>query len=96
MTVHEIFTVRDSYTIITLVFFMQLNTSNSCHFKFTVTFPLALDNFETLLYNERKIVDLCSNFITASVAFTVESVSFIILAYTKINGSSFIIGVSEL
>ena len=75
---------------------MQLRTSNSCHFEFIATSPLALDNFETLFYNERRIVDLRSNFITASVAISVESVSFIILAYTNINGSSFIIGVSEL
>lgn len=83
---HEIFLLLElKFGII------QLHTSTSCHFKFV---PPALDNFETLLYNKGKRVDLQSNFITAMVTISVESFSFIILAYTGTNGSSFAIGVS--
>ena len=73
---------------------MQLHSSSSCRFNFVSTTPLALDNFETQFYNQGKRVDFGSNFITALVAISVESFSFVILAYTSNNGSSFTIGVS--
>ena len=59
--------------------------------------PLALDDFERVIFNGEHKISLGSsqnpNYITASVAVVVDSFSFIFVAFTELSGDSFIIGV---
>ena len=67
-------------------------TENICRFSTSV--PLALDDIENLLYNGKLQINLRHNFITASVAVVIDSFSFVFVAFTSVNGSSFVTGVS--
>lgn len=61
--------------------------------------PQALDDIESQTLGSDIRIDLGAsnqNFITASVAVAVESFSFVFVAYTDTNGSSFTIGVSYM
>ena len=68
------------------------HTENICRFSTSV--PLALDDIENLLYNGKLQINLRHNFITASVAVVIDSFSFVFVAFTSVNGSSFVTGVS--
>jgi hypothetical protein len=67
-------------------------TESICHFATSI--PLALDDIENLQYNGKLGINLGHNFITASVAVEMDSLSFIFVAFTNANGSSFVTGVS--
>lgn len=68
-------------------------SENVCHF-ITGT-PLALDDVENLQYNGEVQINLRHSFITASVAVVVDTFSFIFVAFTNVDGSSFVTGVSR-
>ena len=68
-------------------------SENVC--RFITGTPLALDDVENLQYNGKFQIDLGRSFITTSVAVVVDSFSFIFVAFTNVNGSSFVSGVSR-
>ena len=76
---------------ISMIFSIQ-PSENVCHFNTST--PLALDDID-YQYHGKLQINLGHSFITASVAVIVDSFSFIFVAFTNINGSSFVTGVSR-